>query len=91
MPVPRVVPVLLFFNSKTLELEKQPEKDREDGNFNENKHGQEARKDSQEDHDGSNPAEVTMNGNELKLFCVLGYLVAISLVGVSDDHNDVEM
>ena len=91
MPVPRVASVLLFINSKTLELEKQPEKEREGGNFNENKHGQEAGKDSQEDQDGSNPAEVTMNGNDLKLFCVLSYLVAISLVGVSVNHNVVEM
>ena len=92
MPVPRVAPVLLFINSKTLELEKQPEKDRKDENFrHENKHGQEAGKDSQEDHDGSNAAEVTMNGNDLKLFCVLSYLLAISLVGVSVNHNVVEM
>ena len=83
MPVPRVAPVLLFINSKTLELEKQPGKDRKDGNFNENKHGQEAGEDSQEDHDGSNPAEVTMNGNDRKLFPILSYLVAISLAGVS--------
>ena len=52
MPVPRVAPVLLFINSKTLELEKQPGKDRKDGNFNENKHGQEAGKENEEDQDG---------------------------------------
>ena len=48
MPVPRVAPVLLSINSKTLELEKQPGKDRKDGNFNENKHGQEAGKENED-------------------------------------------
>ena len=42
---------------------------------------------------GLKPAEVTMNRNERNgmLFPVLSYLVAITLVGVSVDHNDVEM
>ena len=53
MPVPRVAPVLLFINSKTLELEKQPEMEREGGKFkHENKHGQEAGKENEEDQDG---------------------------------------
>ena len=42
---------------------------------------------------GLTSAEGSMNRNEINgtLFPVLSYLVAISLVGVSVDHNDVEM
>ena len=76
----------LFINSKTLDLEKQPEKEREGGNLkHENKHVQEAGKRNEEDDDDTtrNPAEVTMNGNDRKLFPILSYLVAISLAGAS--------
>ena len=40
---------------------------------------------NEEDDDDTtrNPAEVTINGNERKLFPILSYLVAISLAGVS--------
>ena len=89
MPVPGWTLCYSSSTAKPRSWKKQPEKGREDGNFrHENKHGQEAGKDSQEDHDGSNPTEVTMNGNDLKLFCVLSYLVAISLVGVSVNQCD---
>ena len=63
MPVPRMDTVTLFINSNTLDLEKQPEKERVGGNFKpENKHGQEAVKKNEEDDNDTtrNPAEVTI-------------------------------
>ena len=96
-----MAPPQLFINTKTLELEKQPKNDKEDGYQDiepENIQEQEAnKKDKTDDSEASDPAEHTDGkDDEIRMarpLPILSYMLvftglAIALVGVSFNQND---
>ena len=89
-----MAPPQLFINAKTLELEKQPENEKEDGSEDfkpSNKQEQEAEKEEKgDDNDKSDPDEDT-NGMDEKFPILVFSLftsLAFALVGVSFNKND---
>ena len=95
-----MAPPQLFINTKTLELEKQPENEKRDGSEDlepANKQEQEAEKEEKGDNNDSHDPDEDANGMDEKfpifnyifslVFCLFTSL-AFALVGVSFKKND---
>ena len=93
-----MAPPKLFINTKTLDLEKQPENEKEDG-F-EDLQQKDEKKDKGDDNDGSDPSDGINKGNgkakfpfplPIFSFIVVSNGLAITLAGVSFNNHDDDL